>query len=96
MQIDLPKGVPAPKFKHFQQVRCCCAKRSGASDSVYTVTGVTYSDFHTALLEETCYVGWRYEVSRVYGKTQEEILEAFGADPTFFMYENNLVAVEEV
>ena len=96
MNIDLPAGIPAPKFQLFQKVKHvekCCGKKERTI--IATISGLSYIDFNTAILTDLGFMGWQYELNIVIGKSQDEVLSMTRHDVTFNAYENELALAGE-
>lgn len=74
ISFNLPEGVQLPRFQPFQVVR--------VRGRTAIVSGIYYTDFNTAIAEQSGYMGWNYVINYVMEKPKDQFLKLIGTDPT--------------
>lgn len=92
IKTQIPAGIPVPKFQLFQPVVFNTSKGKPVQA---VITGMFYADFATAMLERCDMVGWRYELNKAIGKSEQELLDLIDAEVTFNAYEDALTPVSD-
>lgn len=85
----IPAGISTPKFDLFQRVSADYGIRIG------TIIGIRWVCALEAILEDEETYGWAYDISYVYGKRPEDVVNRNGEslETTFCVFERSLVAV---
>lgn len=91
--LTVPDHIEPPRFNLFQKVR--------VKGRTAVVSGLYYSDFNTAVTEQSGYVGWNYVVNYVMDKPQDQLLRlintlATEATNEFCEWELDEIGIEPV